>query len=308
MSEAYEAVLNHLLFHKALLPDDDGGERIDRYLAMVREIERGQHIALRDPLEKSIAAAFELVFEAHMDPWAIDLAQFTRMYLDKVHQEGTVNFVTAGRLVFMAWSILKMQSDHLLEAAAPAEAPAAEEPGDLDFYREPEDVDFNQAVLAYGRLPLHEAIRREGRRAVTLIELVDAFDEARREAEAQLRLNALREAMQSRVPANLREKVHGEDISEDIGLTWGRIAQFNGQPIPLRALMSGNAWDTATVFMAVLFLAKMEKIRLWQKDLPAGEIFVKRLAAEASIAREELATIAPTGPRPQAAAAPGAAA
>ena len=288
MSEAYEAVLNHLLFHKALLTDDDGGERFNRYLAMVREIEHGRYIAVRDPLEKSIAAAFELVFEAQLDPWAIDLGQFTKMYLDKVRQEGSVNFVTAGKLVFMAWSILKMQSDHILRTASPPE-PAPAEEGDLEFSPELEVVDFNEAVLAHDRLPLHEAIRREGRRAVTLIELVEAFDEARIEAEAQLRLNALREAARGRMPANFREKVHGEDVSEDIGLTWQRITQFDGQPIPLHALTTGDAWDVATVFMAVLFLAKMEKIKLWQKAVPSGEIFVRRLAA--GVAKYEVAAL-----------------
>ncbi len=289
MSEAYKAVLNHLLFHKALLTDEDGGERFDRYLAMVREIEHGQYIAVRDPLEKGIAAAFELVFEAQLDPWAIDLAQFTKMYLEKVREEGSVNFLTAGKLVFMAWSILKMQSDHLLEAASPPAEAEAEAESDLDFYREPEDVDFNEAVLAHDRLPLHESIRREGRRAVTLIELVEAFDEARLEAEAQLRLTGLREAARGRLATNFREKVHGEDVSEDIGLTWQRIAQFDGSPIPLHALTTGDAWDVATVFMAVLFLAKMEKIKLWQKAVPSGEIYVRRLAG--SVASDELAAL-----------------
>jgi len=293
VTDSYEAVLDHLLFHKALLADEDGGQRFDRYLAMVKEIEQGQHIAVRDPLEKSIAAAFELVFEAQLDPWAIDLGQFTKLYLDKVRQDGSVNFVTAGKLVFMAWSILKMQSDELLEAASPP-APAAPEEGDLEFYGEPADGDFNEAVLRQDRLPLHEAIRREGRRAVTLMELVEAFDEARLEAEAQLRLNALREAARGRFPANFREKVHGEDVSEDIGLTWQRIEQFDGQPIPLHALTTGDSWDLATVFMAILFLAKMGKVKLWQKTVPRGEIYVRRLAPR--IAQEELAALSQSEP------------
>ena len=302
MSEAADAVLDHLLFHKALLGDEDDGRRFDRYLAMVREIEHGQHIAVRDPLEKSIAAAFELVFEAQLDPWAIDLGQFTKLYLDKVREDGSVNFVTAGKLVFMAWSILKMQSDHLLEAASPP-PPATDDGGDLDLSDAPGEGDFNEAVLAHDRLPLHEAIRREGRRAVTLMELVEAFDEARIEAEAQLRLNALREAARDRMPANFRGKVHGEDVSEDIGITWQRIEQFDGQAIPLHALTTGDVWDLATVFMAILFLAKMGKVKLWQKTVPAGEIFVRRLGPR--IARGEVAALS-SGP--EAAEAPGVAA
>jgi len=186
MSEAYETVLNHLLFHKALISEHDGAERITRYVSMLGEIDQGMHVALRDPFEKAVAAAFELVLEKQLDPWDLDLAQFTRMFLEKVEAGGPVNFVTAGKLIFMAWSILKLQSDHVLVSATP---PAEEAPPDWDFggLQESEDLDFNEAVLDAGRLPIAEAIRRPGRRAVTLMELMDAFDEARRDGEIQLR-------------------------------------------------------------------------------------------------------------------------
>ena len=79
MSEAYETVLNHLLFHKALISENNGAERISRYVSMLGEIDQGMHVALRDPFEKAVAAAFELVIEKQLDPWDLDLAQFTRM-------------------------------------------------------------------------------------------------------------------------------------------------------------------------------------------------------------------------------------
>ncbi|HYS71864.1 MAG TPA: hypothetical protein VEM95_05530, partial [Thermoplasmata archaeon] len=63
MSEAYETVLNHLLFHKSLISETDGGGRITRYVTMLGEIDQGMHVALRDPFEKAVAAAFELVLE-----------------------------------------------------------------------------------------------------------------------------------------------------------------------------------------------------------------------------------------------------
>ena len=115
----YEDVLNHLMFHKALTADHESGERITRYLEMVHEIEGGHYLAVRDPMEKAIAAAFELVIAEQFDPWEIDLAAFTKLYLEKVRDDGVVNFVTAGKLVAMAWSILKMQSDGLLARAEP---------------------------------------------------------------------------------------------------------------------------------------------------------------------------------------------
>ena len=83
MSEAYETVLNHLLFHKALISENNGAERISRYVSMLGEIDQGMHVALRDPFEKAVAAAFELVIEKQLDPWDLDLAQFTRMFLPK---------------------------------------------------------------------------------------------------------------------------------------------------------------------------------------------------------------------------------
>ena len=290
----YEDVLSHLMFHKALTADHESGNRITQYLQMVHEIEGGHYLAVRDPLEKAIAAAFELVIEQQFNPWDIDLAAFTKLYLEKVRDDGVVNFVTAGKLVAMAWSILKMQSDELV---AKAEPPKQEElffadwDLGLDVYDSPEQFDYTQAVLQ-GRVPIQEAIRREGRRAVTLIELMQALDEARVEAARQLELAALREKVRATAPKDWGNKVHAEDLNEDLALTWSRILQFNGQPIPLDSLANHDSWDRVTVFVAVLFLAKMEKIAISQKDFPYGEILVKRISPEETI--EAVPTPAPT--------------
>lgn len=296
MSDQYRAVLDHLLFHKALISEADGGQRINRYVSLLGEIDQGRYVAVRDPLEKSVVAAFELVLEKDLDPWEIDLVEFTKLYLDKVREDGTVNFVTAGKLVFLAWSILKLQSDKILLSAMPPEAEAPSDAWDLDMYREPEDLDYNQAVLSGTRAPLSEAIRREGRRAVTLLELMDAFDEARREAEVQMRLAALREqALREHAP-NFHQKLHGEDLSEDIGLTWARLAAFDGGAVPLRSLTDGTPWDEVTVFMSVLFLARLEKIRLRQERYPFGEIYVTRLSTEETLGAEDLVGLPRLGP------------
>lgn len=293
MSEAYESILNHLLFHKAIISENDGGDRINRYVAMLREIDQGMHVTLRDPFEKAVAAAFELALEKEFDPWDLDLGQFTKMYLEKVRDGGAVNFVTAGKLIFMAWSILKLQSDFVLQQAVP---PTPDDDGfegwDSDLFREPEDLDFNAAVIGHGRLPIAEAIRREGRRAVTLMELMEAFDGARREAELQLQLNALREHAIRRFAPNFHEKVHSEDLSEDIGMTWGRVTQFGGIDVPLdKLVVPGNRWDLVTVFVSLLFLAKMEKVRIWQDDPVRGDVFVRQVSTEPALTTEDLADL-----------------
>ena len=296
MKETYQAVLNHLLFHKAIISEEESGARINRYLGMLSEIDQGHYVAVRDPFEKSVVAAFELVLERSLDPWEIDLIEFTKLYMDKVRKDGTVNFVTAGKLVFLAWSVLKLQSDKVLLSAMPPEAAPGDDAWDFGMYGQPEDVDYNAAVLAGGAMPLNEAIRREGRRAVTLMELMDAFDEARREAEIQMQVNALREQAMKRIAPNFHQKVHGEDLTEDIGSVWARLTQFNGDPVPLRSLVFGGVWDEVTVFMSLLFLAHMEKVKVWQKGDPPGEIYAERLSKAEAISPEELVGLPRVGP------------
>lgn len=290
MNDTYDAVLNHLLFHKSIISEQDGGERISKYMAMVQEIEQGHYLAVRDPMEKSIAAAFELVLDKQLNPWDINLAEFTRMYMEKVKDDGYVNFVTAGKLVSMAWSILKMQSEVVLTAAEPPleEFPFAEWDLGLDAGVEPGDIDFTQAVIGGRVAPLQEAIRREGKRAVTLMELMDAFDEAKQEAERHLQLMALREQARKVRMTLPTANIHSEDLFEDLDSTWSRITKFNGSAIPITDLWDGDAFDRVTVFTSILFLANLQKIRIWQKKLPYGEIFVQRLAAEEELSGDEL--------------------
>src|SRR2546426_3370965 len=123
MSENYQAILNHLLFHKALISETEGGERINRYLAMLNEIDQGMHVAVRDPFEKSVVAAFELALERRLDPWEINLVPFTKLFLDKVKKDGSVNFVTAGEVPFPPGAILKMPSGKGLPPPLPPRAP-----------------------------------------------------------------------------------------------------------------------------------------------------------------------------------------
>lgn len=281
MKENYEAVLNHLLFHKSLISEENDSSRIDRYLHMVEEIDKGMHIVVDDPFEKSIAAAFELVIEHQFDPWDINLREFTKMYLKQVRKGSYVNFVVAGKLVLMAWSILKLQSEEVLVWAEPPREQEEYYFGDWDLdpmvYQEPEDLDFTHAVLNRPDPPIAKPVRTQNKRPVTLIELVDAFDEARKEAELQMKIRELRSEARVEVPHNFGEKVHKENLTEDISLTWTRLRNFNGQTVPLHNLYGHDIWDRVTVFVSILFLAMMKKVRIWQRKFPQGEIMVKTL-------------------------------
>jgi segregation and condensation protein A len=281
LNEQYEAVLNHLLFHKSIISEDDDSERIDRYLHMVHDIDKGMHIVVDDPFEKSIAAAFELVIEHMFDPWDINLREFTKMYLKQVKKGGYVNFVVAGKLVLMAWSILKLQSEEVLVLADPPKQEEENYFGDWEFdsgiYQESEDLDFTHAVMNKPSPPIHDPVRTQNQRPVTLIELVDAFDEARKEAELQMTINEMRKKAGSEKPPDFSEKVHKEDLNEDIILTWNRLCRFDEVPIALHNLYNHDIWDRVTVFVSALFLANMNKVKIWQRKFPYGEIMIKRL-------------------------------
>lgn len=116
--DAAEKMVEYLLFHRALIGDGEAGaatsEFIDRYMALVRGLKDGVHIVIADPIQKATALLFELVLEQQFDPWEIDLAKFTQAYLTRVHEDGAVNFQIAGRLLYMAWSILLLQSEEVL--------------------------------------------------------------------------------------------------------------------------------------------------------------------------------------------------
>ena len=84
-------------------------------------------------------------------------------------------------------------------------------------------------------------------------------------------------------PEDFGRKVHGEDLNEDLAFTWSRILQGNGEAQSVEQLANHDAWDRITVFVSILFLAKMDKVALEQQQFPYGEILVKRLSDEETI-------------------------
>jgi len=277
-----EAVLNHLLFHKSLIDDHNSSERINKYMQLVNDLEKGMLITVKDPFDKSLSIAFELIMQQHFDPWDIDLVKFTKIYLDRTRNEKNVDFITAGKLIFMAWAILKMQSDELVAKAGTQTDMEEDSWGsnDLNVFDSTEDLDYTTLVMNGVEPPLQEMLRRQGTRPVTLMELVDAFDEAKQEAEARQKMWEIRKS-RYKLDVDFNSKVHKEDIGEDICSTCKRILSFNGKPIPLSDICNpnnGGKDDFITVFVSILFLAHMKKVNLTQRQIPRGEIFVQNMS------------------------------
>jgi segregation and condensation protein A len=269
-------VLNHLLFQKAIIDEGDRSEKIDRYLGLLAQAEAGNEMVPSDPIDRSVQLVFELVLSNNYDPWDINLMEFTRMYTKKMHAE-EINFIVAGKLMYMAWSILKMQSEEVLsihEQPMPGEAICSDY--DMDsmdqFYDDPVLARINTDVP--GCVDLTEAVRHQSTRPVSLIELLDAFEEAKRDAEIQEHRQKAREVLKL-TNEKFDDKAHKEDYEKDVADTWDRIVKCGNGPINIEDLFNGDKEDRVMVFVALLFLAKYGKIALWQDDLPYGQIFLE---------------------------------
>ncbi len=276
MTSGYEEVLNHLLFHKAL--EEERGEKIERYLGLLERVQEGFDYASADYFERSLATAFHLVMDQSFDPWDIDLVRFSKAYIDRLRRVGTVNFTAAGRIVLMAWSVLRLQTQAILSSAEPVNPPVEDTWDSWDaaagLYREPEDVDFTHQILTAQEPPLSEAFQRDASRPVTLLDLLDAFAKAFEEASGALK--APRPRRRPPIEA-LRGKIHREDLEEDIQRTWRLIRNLSKDVVRFSELCNGNRWDRATIFLSMLFLSMMGWVEIWQDDFPWGEVYLRPL-------------------------------
>lgn len=282
-----EQVINHLMFYKSIISEEDSGQKISEYMELVRGLKEGGHLPIRDPFDKSIALTFELVMQHHMNPWDVDLMKFSTLYMERMKHETDVDFITAGRLMFMAWSVMKLQSDEVLANNQPKfEAPAeildsyAGAPSG-DWIQSEPSYDFTTAVLTQPEPPLQESVYRHGSRPVTLFELVGAFEEARKEAELQKVLNEERKKQraiwESTKALKVDRMMHRDDLQEDISTIWARIKPLSGQISLTRLCARPCDEERLTAFVSILFLAFVKQIRIWQENFPYGEIFVEKV-------------------------------
>ncbi|HEV8049752.1 MAG TPA: hypothetical protein VGP88_04070 [Thermoplasmata archaeon] len=292
--EAAERMLNYLIFHRSLLGESDAAPALlERYLTLVRDMKDGVHIVIADPYQKATAMLFELVMDEEFDPWEIDLARFTQAYLERVRAQGGVDFAVAGRLLYMAWSILYLQSKELLHNRALPASPsgdAADPPGELtasadSFYGAlgtPEAIDVTTAVLGEAGEPaLVQMVRHPETRPVSLLELVHAFGDAEEDARRSLRIQELRERLREEQRAAPEVLVHGDIPERDLVDVWEvSLRHAPNVPFPITEL-----WREAegrdrlvSVFLALLFLARERVVELHQDQLGESQLLLVRVA------------------------------
>ncbi len=270
-------VINHLMFQKAIIDDDeDLQSKIGRYVSIAEEMRRGTLVPSDDPFEKCVAQVFELVVQQQFNPWDINLIEFSKTYLAKVRKASEVNLIVAGKIVYMAWEILRLQSD---VAVSRADRPETCElmldgmdPSGFDMFVDPFELGGGEVLLYTEEMPIKEQIRRKSERSVTLIDLLDAFEEAKKESDIR---QELAKFMQKYRRPDFDDKSHKESLEDDIAEVWERIQKFGNGPIPITDLSNLGKEDRITVLVSMLFLAKMGKIHIWQEKAPYGEIFLE---------------------------------
>jgi len=205
----------------------------------------------------------------------VNLMEFVRMYTKKMHAD-EVNFIVAGKLVHMAWSILRMQSQEVLllhERPEQFELICAD--WDLEGEGHSEEPFHSDIVTDVpDGVELAEAVRHHTSRPVSLVELLDAFDEAKREVEVQLARQKARDVLKA-AQERFDGKAHSEDLEKDVEMTWDRILRCGNGPIALEDIIEGGKEDAVTVVVSLLFLSRAGKIALWQDELPYGQVFLE---------------------------------
>jgi len=251
-----------LLFHKALTDDNDTYVRINEYMDILGKAGSGER--LNDPVDESIRATFSLVLESGIDPWEIDLREFVRLYSRKV-AENRFDMIVAGKLMLMAWRVLRLQSE--------ATYSKSDEPMEEDLFEF--DLADEDPSLVVPEVAFRGAYSRDAVRPVTMYELLGAFEEARTEMEIHRERERIRLELEEKVPRKFDNKAHDEDDKQDVEAVWGRIKKLGTGPIQLDELYTDEIMENLRTFVAVLHLVRDGRLEISQGSLPRGEIIIE---------------------------------
>lgn len=277
-------VINHLLFHKALIDENNDMTQMNQYLELAKAAATGESAAIENSFDRSVYLAFDLVLNQNMNPWDIDLVNFSSMYLKRARKE-KIDLMTAGRIIYMAWKVLRMQSDHLVVNMEIKEEIAEQGFGWEDiptatWLTNDDEYSYTNLLMKMPEPPLIEPLRRDSTRKVTLIELLSAFDEVRKESERYQLLDQIRQEeriqLEQKARKAMKGSAHEDHLEEDVATVWERICQFPKKSLNFTELCDINITEERIkTFISILFLAYDRKIIVHQRKFPYGEIFIK---------------------------------
>jgi len=282
-----------------------------RYLDRLVELatlEEAEHQFLIDPFDRSVALVFQLFRSKDLDPWDVDLTSFLEMFEQRIKTADNIDLPTCGRLIRMAWQILRGQSSTLIERQDRAWDELEEEFLDFDVggweteFTE-DDYNFSVGVMtgaADNVLPsmFEGRIHREESRPVTLGELLMGLQSAKQISEdLKLREEIAKERREAHAKARARfsGSLHIEDLEADLRRTWNALRDRSDEgdmAVDLKDIATylrdksvegGLEFDEAeaeaqvTALVSALFLTHRGYADLTQKSGRDGLISIKDL-------------------------------
>mgnify|MGYP001156812837 FL=1 len=292
-----------------------GGEtdlETSKYLDRLVELsllEEAEHQFLINPFDRSVALVFQLFQSSDLDPWDVDLSTFIEMFNQRIEEAENIDLPTCGRLVRMAWCILRGQAATLLERQERAFEEEEEEIWEFDggWEADFDDADYNFSVgilsgAADETLPqmFEGRIHRDESRPVTLGELLMGLQDAGRlAAEQRLREEIAKERREAHAKARERfsGSLHIEDLEGDLQRTWESLKTRSdaGEPVSLKLLVEdltsnsiehgvpveeAEAEAQVAALVSALFLTNRGFVDLKQKNGRNGEITLRDLWGE----------------------------
>ncbi len=212
-------------------PDLATSKYLDR-ISELASMEEAEHQFLIDPFDRSVALVFQMFQSNDLDPWDVDLSSFLEMFSTRIESSENIDLPTCGRLIRMAWSILRNQASTLIEKQERVFDFDEEDTWDFeggwetDF--DDDDYNFSVGVLSGAAddvLPtiFEGRVHRDEGRPVTLGELLMGLQEAGRLAEEQRTRERIakerREAL-STARERFKGSLHVEDLEGDLERTW----------------------------------------------------------------------------------------
>ncbi len=286
-------------------PDLDTSKFLDRLMEL-STLEEAEHQFLIEPFDRSVALVFQMFQSSDLDPWDVDLSNFIEMFNERIHGADNIDLPSCGRLIRMAWSILRGQASSLIDRQE--RAMELEEDLSWDFEggweAEFDDSEYNFSMgvmtgAADEVLPsiFEGRIHREEGRPVTLGELLLGLQDAGRIAEEQrLREKIAKERREAHEKARARFKgsLHVEDLEGDLKRTWNAIKtrasadnsvglvdvsdELNraslGEGLPEA---DSKVESQVTAFVSTLFLTNRGYISLGQEEGRNGRIVLEDL-------------------------------
>ena len=282
---------------------------LDRLLELA-SLEEAEHQFLIDPFDRSVALVFQLFNSSDLDPWDVDLTIFLEMFNERIEKTENIDLPTCGKLVRMAWSILRNQASSLIERQEKSlhyEEEVWDFEGGWETEFDDEDYNFSLGVLsgaADEKLPsmFEGRIHRDESRPVTLVELLMGLQSAGKLAEEQrLRENIAKERRESneRARARFSGSLHVENLENDLKRTWNALknnTNETSQSVELGDIVStlnqtslksgmneeeAKAEAQVTALVSALFLTNRGYVDIYQEEGSDGKIVLENLWKDA---------------------------